>query len=90
MEVIDGSTRGVLIGQKRYEGYCIDLINEIARYLHFKGVVFEIETDKQGKLDPITKTWNGLIRRIVDHVSKTFQKKFILNLFLLPHFVDFK
>ncbi|XP_018339843.1 PREDICTED: glutamate receptor ionotropic, kainate 2-like isoform X1 [Trachymyrmex septentrionalis] len=67
VEVIDGSTRGVLIGQKRYEGYCIDLINEIARSLHFKGVVFEIETDKQGKLDPITKTWNGLIRRIVDH-----------------------
>ncbi|XP_018059496.1 PREDICTED: glutamate receptor ionotropic, kainate 2-like [Atta colombica] len=66
MEVTDSSTRGVLIGQKRYEGYCIDLINEIAKVLHFKGVEFEIVTDKQGKYEPETKSWNGLIRRIID------------------------
>jgi len=84
MEVTDSLTRGVLIGQKRYEGYCIDLINEIAKVLHFKGVEFEIVTDKQGKYEPKTKSWNGLIKRIIDKVSKMFQRKFILNLFLLP------
>ncbi|XP_012061138.1 PREDICTED: glutamate receptor ionotropic, kainate 2-like [Atta cephalotes] len=68
MEVIDGSTRGVLIGQKRYEGYCIDLINKIEKFLHFKGVVFEIVADnKQGNYDPQTKTWNGLISSILNH-----------------------
>ncbi|XP_018315808.1 glutamate receptor ionotropic, kainate 2-like [Mycetomoellerius zeteki] len=67
MEVKDGSMRGELIDQKRYEGYCIDLINYIAKFLHFKGVVFEMVPDqKHGKYDPVTKTWDGLIRRILD------------------------
>ncbi|KYN07195.1 Glutamate receptor, ionotropic kainate 2, partial [Cyphomyrmex costatus] len=67
MEVTDGSTRGELIDQKRYEGYCIDLIHYIADFLRFKGVIFELVPDKQhGKYDPVTKTWNGLIRRILD------------------------
>ncbi|XP_018368899.1 PREDICTED: glutamate receptor ionotropic, kainate 2-like isoform X2 [Trachymyrmex cornetzi] len=65
IEVADG-TRGEIINQKHYEGYCIDLINEIADFLNFKGVVFEIVTNKQGKYDPVKKEWNGLIRRIVD------------------------
>ncbi|XP_011064362.1 PREDICTED: glutamate receptor ionotropic, kainate 1-like [Acromyrmex echinatior] len=67
MEVIDGSTRGVLIGQKRYEGYCIDLINLIANFLRFKGIVFQLVTDGPSNYDPQTKTWNGLIRSILDH-----------------------
>ncbi|XP_012061140.1 PREDICTED: glutamate receptor ionotropic, kainate 2-like [Atta cephalotes] len=67
MEVIDGSTRGVLIGQKRYEGYCIDLINLIANFLRFKGIVFQLVTDGPSSYDPQTRTWNGLIRSILDH-----------------------
>ncbi|EGI59306.1 Glutamate receptor, ionotropic kainate 2 [Acromyrmex echinatior] len=65
MKVTNG-THGEMINQIRYEGYCIDLINAIADFLHFKGIVFEIVTTKQGKYDPVTKTWDGLIRRIVD------------------------
>jgi len=73
MEVTDSSTRGVLIDQKHYEGYCIDLIEHIASHLRFKGHVFEIVPDGQhGKYDTQTKTWNGLIKRVLDHVSKTF------------------
>jgi len=71
MEVIDGSTRGILIGQKRYEGYCIDLINHIANFLRFKGIVFQLVTDGYGN-NPQTRTWNGLIRSILNYVSKIF------------------
>ncbi|XP_018368900.1 PREDICTED: glutamate receptor ionotropic, kainate 2-like [Trachymyrmex cornetzi] len=67
MEVIDGSTRGVLIDQKRYEGYCIDLVNAIAEYLDFKGVIFQLVTDGYGSYNPEKRTWNGLIRSILDH-----------------------
>ncbi|XP_018315810.1 glutamate receptor ionotropic, kainate 2-like [Mycetomoellerius zeteki] len=69
MEVTDGSTRGELIDQKRYEGYCIDLINYIAQFLRFKGVEFQLITDGYGSYDSQTKTWNGLIRSILDHES---------------------
>ncbi|XP_011064364.1 PREDICTED: glutamate receptor ionotropic, kainate 2-like [Acromyrmex echinatior] len=67
MEVIDGSTRGVLIGQKRYEGYCIDLINLIAKFLGFKNVVFQLVTDGYGSYNSETRKWNGLIRSILDY-----------------------
>lgn len=71
MEVTDGSTRGVLIDQKRYEGYCIDLIELIAKELGFK-YTFELIPGPYGNYDPKIKNWNGLIRRLLDHVCKTF------------------
>lgn len=60
----------VSIGEKRFEGYCIDLIYKIASYLGFK-YEFELVPDKQhGTYNEETKTWNGLIKRVLDHVSK--------------------
>lgn len=67
IEVTDGSTRGVLIDQKRYEGYCIDLIELIAKHLGFK-YTFELIPGPYGSYDPKTKSWNGLIRRLLDRV----------------------
>lgn len=67
MEVSDSSNRGILIGQKRYEGYCIDLIDYIAKEVGFK-YNYEVIDGPQGSFDPKTKTWNGLIRRLLDRV----------------------
>ncbi|XP_018345205.1 PREDICTED: glutamate receptor ionotropic, kainate 2-like [Trachymyrmex septentrionalis] len=50
-----------------YQGFCIDLIKHIAKILKFKGVVFQRVTDGYGSYNPQTKTWNGLIRSILDH-----------------------
>ncbi|KAF3424205.1 hypothetical protein E2986_01263 [Frieseomelitta varia] len=47
MEVTDSATRGILIEQTRYEGFCIDLIEEIARLLNFK-YEFELVPDGRG------------------------------------------
>ncbi|XP_032663311.1 glutamate receptor ionotropic, kainate 2-like [Odontomachus brunneus] len=66
MEVTDGSTRGILIDQKRYEGYCIDLIDYIAKHLNFK-YKFELVPDGQyGSYNVKTKMWDGLIKRLLD------------------------
>ncbi|XP_014473269.1 PREDICTED: glutamate receptor ionotropic, kainate 2-like [Dinoponera quadriceps] len=66
MEVNDGSARGVLIDQKRYEGYCIDLIEHIANHLKFQ-YKFELVPDGQyGSYNAKTKSWDGLIRRLLD------------------------
>ncbi|XP_076658014.1 glutamate receptor ionotropic, kainate 2 [Halictus rubicundus] len=67
MEVTDSATRGILIDQTRYEGFCIDLIDEIAKQLNFK-YEFELVPDKNyGTYNKDTKQWNGLIRRLLDH-----------------------
>ncbi|XP_076230629.1 glutamate receptor ionotropic, kainate 2 isoform X2 [Nomia melanderi] len=66
MEVTDSATRGILIDQTRYEGFCIDLIDEIAKLLNFK-YEFELVPDgNYGTYNPETKQWNGLIRRLLD------------------------
>ncbi|XP_017787966.1 PREDICTED: glutamate receptor ionotropic, kainate 2-like isoform X3 [Habropoda laboriosa] len=66
MEVTDSATRGIAIEQTRYEGFCIDLIEEIAKLLNFK-YEFELVPDgNYGTYNKETKQWNGLIRRLLD------------------------
>lgn len=70
MPVTDSATRGILIEQTRYEGFCIELIDEISKLLKFK-YEFELVPDgNYGTYDKETKQWNGLIRRLLDRVSK--------------------
>ena len=54
-------------GSIKYKGYCIDLINEIARLLHF---TFEVYESPDGKYGAETKngTWNGMIGELVKQV----------------------
>ncbi|XP_015599874.1 glutamate receptor ionotropic, kainate 2 isoform X2 [Cephus cinctus] len=67
--VEEGADRGILIGDKRYEGYCIDLIMEIAKNLKFQ-YVFELVPDgNYGSLDKKTNEWDGLIKRLLDHAA---------------------
>lgn len=56
-------------GNDRYEGYSIDLIDEISKILGFK-YVFELVGDNAyGSLDKNTKKWNGLVKQLLEHVS---------------------
>lgn len=72
MEVTDGSMRGVLIKDKRYDGYCIELIQYIATELKFQ-YEFELVPDGfHGTLNKETKTWNGLIGQLLNHVGKPY------------------
>ncbi|KAL6255077.1 hypothetical protein P5V15_013411 [Pogonomyrmex californicus] len=91
IEVADGSTRGYPIGQKRYEGYCIDLIEEIAKLLQFN-FEFEIAPDNAyGSYDPEKKSWTGLIKRLLDReadlaicdLTITYQRESVVD-FSLP------
>ncbi|XP_044740754.1 glutamate receptor ionotropic, kainate 2-like [Chrysoperla carnea] len=51
-------------GNERFEGYAMDLIHEISKLIGFK-YEFYI-TEKYGSLDKKTKTWNGLIKELLD------------------------
>ena len=56
-------------GSISYKGYCIDLLNELARYLNF---TYEIYVNPDGKYGSETEngTWNGMIGELLNEVSK--------------------
>ena len=55
-------------GSVSYEGYCIDLLKELARNLKF---TYEIYPSPDGLYGAETEngTWNGMIGEIVNEVS---------------------
>ena len=58
-----------LIGNARYEGYSMDIIDTIAKELGFK-YRFEVVPDNEyGSLNKVTKQWNGLIRELREQVK---------------------
>lgn len=53
----------------RYEGFCIDLLNAIAKALHFNYEIYEVEDNRFGAQDETTGEWQGLVRELIDKVS---------------------
>lgn len=61
----------VLLGNDRFEGYSMDLIDSIAKVLGFKYefILTPKHDSTVGSLDKNTKKWNGLIKLILDRVG---------------------
>lgn len=58
---------GVLLeGNARYEGYVVDLINRIQSNLKFKYELEVVPDSQYGKLDAVTKKWDGLVKHLLD------------------------
>uniref|UniRef100_A0A6P7GIM5 Glutamate receptor ionotropic, kainate 3-like isoform X2 n=1 Tax=Diabrotica virgifera virgifera TaxID=50390 RepID=A0A6P7GIM5_DIAVI len=55
-----------LLGNERYEGYGIDLIEELSKILGFN-YTFELQADgKYGVLNKVTGKWDGMMGEIID------------------------
>lgn len=52
-------------GNARYEGYAIDLIDELSRIVGFDYVFKEVDDGKYGKWDEDLKRWNGMIYEVM-------------------------
>lgn len=52
-------------GEKCYEGYCIQLLEEIRKIIPFDYEIREVDDKKYGAMDD-NKQWNGMIRELVD------------------------
>lgn len=59
-----------LTGNDRFEGFCIDLLKTIAENLGFHYELYLVPDGKFGAEDVQTKQWNGLVRELMDKVSK--------------------
>lgn len=58
-----------LDGNDRYEGFGIEIIDELAKMNEFN-YTFEIQADGvYGSLNSKTKKWNGMMEKIMDGVT---------------------
>lgn len=58
-----------LTGNARYEGFCIDLLKDVANLVGFQYTIEIVKDGKYGVEDPVTKEWNGIVRELIDGVS---------------------
>lgn len=75
-----------LSGNDRFEGFGIDLINELSLMLGFN-YTFQLQEDGvYGGINNVTKEWTGMIREIRDEVCK--YTKYTYNNILQPTIED--
>ncbi|CAG0878614.1 unnamed protein product [Darwinula stevensoni] len=55
-----------LEGNDRFEGFCMDLIDEISQILHFNYTYKLVDDGSYGAKDKDTGEWNGMIRELLD------------------------
>ena len=63
------SDQQLLVGNARYEGFCVDMLNEIANIVGFR---YSIELVPDGKYGAPDKegNWNGMVRQLIDKLSR--------------------
>ncbi|XP_026670138.1 glutamate receptor ionotropic, kainate 2-like isoform X3 [Ceratina calcarata] len=59
-------SRGNFSGNARYEGFCIDLLKEIAHMVGFAYRIELVPDGKYGVYDYGTGEWNGIVRQLMD------------------------
>lgn len=63
-----------LYGNEQYEGFGIDLIEEMAALTGFNYTFILQEDKKNGVKDPVTGKWSGMIGRLIDMVKTSYNK----------------
>ena len=58
-----------LTGNDRFEGFCIDLVNEIARLRNFSVEFDLVEGGSYGGIDPVTGKASGMVKALLEQVS---------------------
>merc|ERR1719208_338555 len=54
-------------GNARFEGFCVDLLEQIANQVGFNYNIELVEDNNYGAFNLTTKVWNGLVRELMDH-----------------------
>ena len=57
-----------LVGNDRFEGFCIDLLKELANILGFTYEIRLVPDGRYGSQDDKGQ-WNGMVRELIEHVS---------------------
>lgn len=62
-------------GGIRYEGYCVDLIEEIRKLVGFEYEIYVAPDNKFGNMDE-NGQWNGMIKELIEKVREQEVIKF--------------
>lgn len=57
-------------GNDRFEGFCIDLLRRIASQIGFQYTIRLVPDHMYGVYDRQTKQWNGIVRELMERVSR--------------------
>lgn len=55
-------------GNDRYEGFAVDIIDEIRKLLGFNYTYFVQEDNDYGSFNTTTQQWSGMMKRIIENV----------------------
>ncbi|XP_078741285.1 glutamate receptor 2-like, partial [Lampetra fluviatilis] len=55
----------VLRGNSRYEGYMVDLVEELSRSIGFRYVLNLVPDGRYGRRDPGTRVWQGMVGEVL-------------------------
>ena len=58
-----------LTGNDRFEGYCIDLLMEIAQLLHFNFSIHVVADKQYGAPTGPSGEWTGMVKELMDKVG---------------------
>lgn len=74
---------GNFSGNERYEGFCIDLLRNIAELVGFTYRIELVPDGKYGVYDYETGEWNGIVRQLMDKVNIFFFIIFSVYFFII-------
>ena len=60
-----------LLGNDRFKGYCVDLLEKISKICGFNYTIKPVEDGLYGAL--VDGKWNGLVSELIDKVSPSFE-----------------
>ena len=66
-------SKELLTGNDRFEGFVIDVIDEISQMLGFHYIFKVVDDGNYGSINRVTGEWNGMIRELLDGVSSPHQ-----------------
>jgi len=55
-------------GNARFYGFCVDLLEIIAKQVGFDYILDLVPDNKYGAQDPVTLEWNGIVEQLIKHV----------------------
>ena len=58
----------MLTGNDRFEGFVVDVIDEVSKLLGFKYTLRMVSDSNYGSLNPVIGEWNGIIRELLEEV----------------------
>lgn len=75
-----------LVGNDRFEGFCIDLLKELANVLGFTYEIRLVPDGKYGSQDEKGQ-WNGMVKELIEHVSPGSSLVFVFFTSMTSKFV---